>query len=127
MGKSEKKRGSKGSQGLIVPNDPASISYVRGIVARGEAAKADAQGNLPFGKTHEIVGETVDGLPILKRIRINLISPNHEWLNSGSQPSRFLPSLDDVLGWLGRLHSPMAGWLSHDSAAIAQDAGPVLT
>ena len=56
---------------LIVPNDPASISYVRGIVARGEAAKADAQGKLPFGKTHEIVGETADGLPILKRIRIN--------------------------------------------------------
>jgi len=52
MGKSEKKRGSKGSEGLIVPNDPASISYVRGIVARGEAAKADAQGKLPFGKTH---------------------------------------------------------------------------
>jgi hypothetical protein len=55
---------------LIVPNDPASISYVRGIVARGQAAKADAHGKLPFGKTHEIVGETADGLPILKRIRI---------------------------------------------------------
>ena len=41
------------------------MSYVRGIVARGEAAKADAQGKLPFGKTHEIVGETADGLPIL--------------------------------------------------------------
>ena len=72
MRKSERKsRGSKGSQGLIVPNDPASISYVRGIVARGEAAKADAHGKLPFGKTHVIVGETADGLPILKRIRIN--------------------------------------------------------
>ena len=37
-----------------MPNDPASISYVRGIVARGEAAKADAHGKLPFGKTHEV-------------------------------------------------------------------------
>ena len=70
MRKSEKSRGGKGSEGLIVPNDPASISYVRGIVARGEAAKADAHGKLPLGKTHEIVGETADGLPILKRIRI---------------------------------------------------------
>ena len=71
MRKGEKKsRGGKGSEGLIVPNDPASISYVRGIVARGEAAKADAHGKLPLGKTHEIVGETADGLPILKRIRI---------------------------------------------------------
>jgi hypothetical protein len=43
---------------------------VRGIVARGEAAKADANGELPLGKTHEIVGETADGLPILKRIRV---------------------------------------------------------
>jgi hypothetical protein len=72
MRKSERKsRGSKGSQGLIVPNDPASISYVRGLVARGEAEKADAHGKLPFGKTHVIVGETADGLPILKRIRIH--------------------------------------------------------
>ena len=71
MRKSEKKsRGSKGSESLIAPNDPASISYVRGILARGEAAKADAHGKLPFGKTHAIVGKTADGLPILKRIRI---------------------------------------------------------
>ena len=52
---------------LIVPNDPVSISYVRGIVARGEAAKADAHDKLPFGKSHEIPGETAMGL---KRIRI---------------------------------------------------------
>jgi hypothetical protein len=55
---------------LIVPNDPASISYVRGIVARGEAAKADANGKLPLGKIYEIVGETANGLPILKRLRV---------------------------------------------------------
>jgi hypothetical protein len=61
---------SGGNKGLIVPNDPASISYVRDIVARGEAAKADENGKLPPGKTHEIVGEVASGLPILKRIRI---------------------------------------------------------
>jgi hypothetical protein len=66
-----KSRGGKGSEGLIVPNDPPSISYVRGILARGEAAKADAHGKLPFGKTHAIVGETADGSPILKRIRVH--------------------------------------------------------
>ena len=71
MRKSEKKsKGREGSESLIVPNDPASISYVRDIVARGEAAKADSNGELPLGKTHEIVGETADGLPILKRIRV---------------------------------------------------------
>jgi hypothetical protein len=58
MRKGEKKsRGGKGSEGLIVPNDPAAISYVRGILARGEAAKADAHGKLPFGKTHAIVAK----------------------------------------------------------------------
>ena len=62
--------GNKGSESLIVPNDPASISYVRGIVARGEAAKADANGKLPLGKTYEIVGETANGLPVLKRLRV---------------------------------------------------------
>jgi hypothetical protein len=71
MRKSEKtSKSNKGSESLIVPNDPASISYVQGIVARGEAAKADENGKLPPGKTHEIVGEVASGLPILKRIRI---------------------------------------------------------
>src|SRR6516162_3120442 len=85
MGKSEKKRGGKGSEGLIVPNDPASISYVRGILARGEAAKADAHGKLPFGKTHAIVGETADGLPILTllwQIFIGTGFPNHFFCDS---------------------------------------------
>ena len=55
----------------IVPNDPTSISFVRGLMARGEAAKADAQGRLPPGATHEILGETADGLPIVVRRRFS--------------------------------------------------------
>ena len=68
-----KKRGKKPAPPAdqIVPNDPASISFVRGLMARGEAAKADAQGRLPAGATHEIVGETADGLPILVRRRFS--------------------------------------------------------
>ena len=42
---------------MIVPNDGLLISYVRGIVARGEAAKADANGKLPLGKTYEIMAK----------------------------------------------------------------------
>jgi hypothetical protein len=67
----DKKRGKKPSARAerIVPKDPASISFVRGLMARGEAAKADAQGQLPPGATHEIVGETAEGLPIVVRRR----------------------------------------------------------
>jgi hypothetical protein len=42
---------------------------VRGLVARGQAVRADASGNLPPGATHEIVGETQEGVPILRRRR----------------------------------------------------------
>jgi hypothetical protein len=69
----DKKRGKKpGARAeQIVPNDPASISFVRGLMARGEAAKADPQGRLPPGATHEIVGETAGGLPIVVRRRFS--------------------------------------------------------
>ncbi len=46
--------------------------FVRGVVARGEAAKADRHGRLPPGATHEIVGETEDGLPKLRRRRFSV-------------------------------------------------------
>lgn len=58
-----------GEEGLIVPKDDASASYVKGLVARGQAARPNADGSLPHGATHEIVGETESGLPILKRRR----------------------------------------------------------
>ena len=55
--------------GDIVPTDPESRYFVDGLVARGQAAKADPNGALPPGATHEIVGQTEDGYPILRRRR----------------------------------------------------------
>ena len=55
----------------IVPNDPASVSFVRALVARGEAVRVPPGGTLPPGATHEIVGETPDGVPVLKRRRFS--------------------------------------------------------
>jgi hypothetical protein len=59
---------------VIVPTDDESASFVRGLVARGEAAKARPDGSLPAGATHEIVGTTEAGLPILRRRRFAGIS-----------------------------------------------------
>jgi molybdopterin biosynthesis enzyme len=53
----------------IVPDDEASKSFVQGLVARGEAVRVAPGAPLPPGATHEIVGETATGLPILKRRR----------------------------------------------------------
>jgi hypothetical protein len=55
----------------IVPRDAQSRDFVRGLIARGEAAKADADGKLPKGATHEIVGETEEGEPIVVRRRFS--------------------------------------------------------
>jgi len=54
---------------LIVPKDEETTSFVQGLLARGEAAKARKDGSLPPGATHEIVGMTETGLPILRRRR----------------------------------------------------------
>ena len=54
---------------LIVPKDATSVSFVKGLVARGQAVRANEDGSLPPGATHEIVGETETGLPILRRRR----------------------------------------------------------
>ena len=59
----------RGEEGLIVPDDPETTNFVNAIVARGQAAKANNDGSLPPGVTHEIIGETKEGLPILKRRR----------------------------------------------------------
>jgi hypothetical protein len=53
----------------IVPQDEATAHFVRTLVANGQAARANADGSLPPGVTHEIVGETSTGLPILRRRR----------------------------------------------------------
>ena len=47
----------------------AAEAFIRGLIERGEAAKADEHGNLPPGATHEIVGESPSGLPIVVRRR----------------------------------------------------------
>lgn len=47
----------------------AEEAFIRGLVERGEAAKADENGNLPPGATHEIVGVSESGLPIVVRRR----------------------------------------------------------
>ena len=57
--------------GAIVAADPETESFVKGLVDRGEAAKADADGKLPPGATHEIVGETETGLPVVVRRRFS--------------------------------------------------------
>jgi hypothetical protein len=57
--------------GAIVASDPQTESFVKGLVERGEAAKPDATGKLPPGATHEIVGETETGLPIVVRRRFS--------------------------------------------------------
>ncbi len=49
----------------------AEEAYMRGVLERGEAAPADAKGNLPPGVTHEIVGYDAAGRPILKRRRFS--------------------------------------------------------
>jgi len=45
--------------------------FVRGVLVRGEAAKA-VKGRLPPGVTHEVVGKDDQGLPIIKRRRFSL-------------------------------------------------------
>jgi hypothetical protein len=49
----------------------AAESFVKGVLVRGEAAKA-VKGKLPPGVTHEIVGTGVAGLPTIKRRRFSL-------------------------------------------------------
>jgi hypothetical protein len=57
--------------GAIVASDPQTESFVKGLVDRGEAARPGADGKLPPGATHEIVGETETGLPIVIRRRFS--------------------------------------------------------
>ena len=47
----------------------AEEAFIRGLIERGEAARADENGNLPPGATHEIVGTSESGLPIVVRRR----------------------------------------------------------
>jgi hypothetical protein len=51
----------------------AEEAYEKGILERGEAAKADEHGRLPPGVTHEIIGYDQTGRPILKRRRFSIV------------------------------------------------------
>lgn len=55
----------------IIPDTPEKITYVKNVVARGEAVRANPDGSLPLHATHEIVGVHENGLPILIRRRFN--------------------------------------------------------
>jgi hypothetical protein len=54
---------------LIVPNDASSLSFVQGLIDRGEAGIPNSDGSLPPRMTHVIVGKTDAGHPILRRVR----------------------------------------------------------
>lgn len=62
---------AKNIPGAIVPDSVEKKAFVNGLVASGQAARALADGSLPRGATHEIIGETADGLPIVKRRRFS--------------------------------------------------------
>jgi hypothetical protein len=49
---------------------PAEEAFIRGLIARGEAAKA-VDGKLPPGATHEIVEERPGRLPKVVRRRFS--------------------------------------------------------
>jgi hypothetical protein len=59
----------KDGKGVIAPDTEEKRAFIKGLVDRGQAAKALPDGNLPPGATHEIVGEAPNGLPIVKRRR----------------------------------------------------------
>ena len=55
----------------ITPTTPDEEAFVNNLVARGQAAERGADGNLPPGATHEIVGRTESGAPIVRRVRFS--------------------------------------------------------
>jgi hypothetical protein len=55
----------------IVPDTPEKMAFVRGLIARGEAVRPNPDGSLPKGATHEIIGETQSGLPLVRRRRFH--------------------------------------------------------
>jgi len=61
--------GQNNEKGVIAPDTEEKRAFIRGLVDRGQAAKASPDGGLPLGATHEIIGEAPNGLPIVKRRR----------------------------------------------------------
>jgi hypothetical protein len=69
MAGKQKPLGTPQDADVIVPNDQDSASYVKGLVERGEAVRLEPGTALPPKATHEIIGETEAGLPIVRRKR----------------------------------------------------------
>jgi hypothetical protein len=64
-------RPAKPNAAVITPSDPETAAFVHRLVERGEAAERGPDGALPARVTHEIVGRTQTGLPIVKRVRFS--------------------------------------------------------
>jgi hypothetical protein len=71
MAKTRKPKEPDNKDDVIVPQDDATRHFVQTLVANGQAARANADGTLPPGVTHEIVGETPGGVPIVRRRRFS--------------------------------------------------------
>jgi len=54
------------------PANKDDVVVPQTLVANGQAARANADGSLPPGVTHEIVGETASGVPIVRRRRFSM-------------------------------------------------------
>ena len=67
-----KPKASDNKDDVIVPQDDATRHFVQTLVANGQAARANPDGSLPPGVTHEIVGETAGGAPIVRRRRFSM-------------------------------------------------------
>ena len=61
-----RKGAAKGGAGAASPR------FVRDLLVRGEAAKADAKGKLPLEATHVITSEQPDGSVTVQRVRFKL-------------------------------------------------------
>ena len=69
---SRKRKDPAKQDDVIIPQDHVTKHFVETLVANGQAARANADGSLPPGVTHEIVGETTTGIPIVRRRRFAL-------------------------------------------------------
>jgi len=74
-GKADSKAATKGDgpgaepPSDVAPRDAATQSFIRGILARGEAGHYDPDGKLPLAYKYAVIGTHADGLPILERVR----------------------------------------------------------
>ena len=69
---SRKRKDPAKQDDVIIPQDHVTKHFVETLVANGQAARANADGSLPPGVTHEIVGETATGVPIVRRRRFSM-------------------------------------------------------